>query len=135
MTLLSKSAAIAVLGTLMAIPAAAAPRFVGPRIVTVPRVVVRPYVPFAGFGYYSPGWYYPGYAVVPNTGEVRIDTHLKDASLFVDSGYVGPVTKFKKFSLKPGTHDIELRDGYGSVLFDERVHVIVGKSVEVRPSA
>jgi len=136
MSFISKFATIAILGALMAIPAAAAPRIVGPRIVRVPHVVVNPYVPFAGFGYYkSPGWYYPGYAVVPNTGEVRIDTHLKDASLFVDGGYVGPVNKFKKFSLKPGNHDIALRDGYGSDLFNERVHVIAGKSIEVRPSA
>jgi hypothetical protein len=144
MSLISKALGITLLGSWMAMPAVAAPQFVavqpvpgarvviGPRLVTGPRVVVRSYVPFGRFGYYGPGWYYPTYSIVPNTGEVKIDTHLKDASLFVDGGYVGPINKFKRFSLSPGNHDIELRDAYGDHIFDQRVHVIVGKSVEVR---
>jgi hypothetical protein len=70
--------------------------------------------------------------VRPNTGEVKIDTDMKDASLYIDGGFVGPVRKFKKVELRPGNHDIELRDTSGSRLFDRRVQVIVGKSIELR---
>jgi hypothetical protein len=57
---------------------------------------------------------------------------MKDASLYIDGGFVGPVRKFKKVELRPGNHDIELRDESGGRLFDRRVQVIVGKSVELR---
>jgi len=135
MSLITKALGITLLGSWMAMPALAAPQFVLNRPALGGRVVVGPrtYVPYGRFGYFGPGWYYPSYSIVPNTGEVKIDTHLKDAALFVDGGYVGPISKFKRFSLSPGNHDIELRDAYGGHIFDQRVHVIVGKSVEVRP--
>ena len=57
---------------------------------------------------------------------------MKDASLYIDGGFVGPVRKFKKVELRPGNHDIELRDAAGGRLFGRRVQVIVGKSVELK---
>ena len=142
MSWISKGLGIAVLGLSLSAPAVAAQvtaRVVvaRPRVVVAPRVVVRSYAPFGwyGYGYYGPGWgypLYPSYVVRPNTGEVKIDTDMKDASLYIDGGYVGPVKKFKKVELRPGNHDVELRDGTGGRLFDRRVQVIVGKTVELR---
>jgi hypothetical protein len=138
MSWISKGLGIAVLGLSLSAPSMAAQRVaVGARVVVGPRVVVRSYAPFGwygGYGYYGPGWGYPVYPsyVRPNTGEVKIDTDMKDASLYIDGGFVGPVKKFKKVELRPGNHDIELRDGTGERLFDRRVQVIVGKSVELR---
>ena len=61
--------------------------FRGPR-----AVVVAPYGYGWGPGWYGYGWYgpygAPGYAV-PNTGEVKIVTHMKDAPVYVDVGYAG----------------------------------------------
>jgi hypothetical protein len=137
MSRISKGLGIAVLGLCMSAPLMAAQVAVGSRVVAGPRVIVRSYAPFGwyGYGYYGPGWGYPAYpvyAVRPNTGEVKIDTDMKDASLYVDGGFVGPVRKFKKFELRPGNHDIELRDASGGRLFDRRVQVVVGKTVELR---
>jgi hypothetical protein len=133
----SKLAGIAMLIALMEAPSMAAPQ----------RVVVRPYAPVivrphfyygpGWYGYWSP-WYYswpPAYAVTPTTGEVKIDTHLKDASLYVDGGYVGPIDKFTKFHLRPGNHDIEVRDPSGETIFRERVQVILDKTTEIRVPA
>ncbi len=135
---LSKAAGVAILGTLMATPSMAAQRVVvWPRVNRRP-VIVRPYYGPGWYGYQAPGWYYPwgpAHAVAPATGEVKIDTRLKDASVYVDGGYVGPIGKFKKFGLKPGNHDIELRDTSGQTIFDERVQVILNKTVEIRPPA
>lgn len=97
--------------------------------------VVRPYGFYRPFGFgYGPGWYYPHsyvYSIRPATGDVKLDTHLKDASVYVDGGYVGPISKFKKFSLRPGNHDIEVRDS-GGPIFEQKVQVIADKSVELR---
>jgi len=98
------------------------------------HVVVRSYGFYRPFSFgYGPGWYHPYeyYAVRPATGDVKLDTHLKDASVYVDGGYVGPVSKFKKFSLRPGNHDIEVSDS-GGVIFEQKVQVIADKSVELR---
>lgn len=87
-----------------------------------------------GPGWYGPGlfgWYGPGFYYGPGPGKVKIVTPDKNASVFVDGGYVGPVAKAKKFPLRPGNHDVELRDLNGHVLFNERVQVIRGRTTEI----
>jgi PEGA domain len=87
-------------------------------------------------GWYGPGWYYgpwgwgPGY-YVPNAGKVKIVTPDKNASVYIDGGYAGPVAKLKKFSLRPGNHEIALRDPSGHTFYQERVQVIPGKTIEI----
>jgi len=143
----SKAAWIAILAGVMATPVMAQRVVVWPGAVR-PRVIVRPYAPvvvrpYAYYGpgwsgYWGPGWYAPVgpvYGFGPSTGEVKIDTHLRNASVYVDRGYVGPIDKFKKFHLTPGNHDIELSDHSGETIFRERVQVIVNKTVELRPPA
>jgi hypothetical protein len=142
-----KTPGIVAAAMLMVVPSFAAQRlWIGPRVVSRP-VIVRGYAPvivspygFYGpgwYGYRGPGWYYfrPAYSVGPATGEVKFDTHLKDASVYVDGGYVGPIDKFRKFHLVPGNHDIELRDRAGGMILKERVQVILDKTVEIRPPA
>jgi len=89
-----------------------------------------------GWGWYGPygwGWGYPyGYAPVPNSGEVKIVNVAKDALVYVDGGYAGTAGKLKKFALRPGNHDIELRDPSGHAFHQERIHVIPGKTLEIR---
>ena len=94
------------------------------------------YGPGWGWGWYGPGWYggpygwAPGY-YIPNAGKVKIVTSDKNASVYVDGGYAGPVAKLKKFSLRPGNHDIALRDPDGRTFYQERVQVIPGKTTEI----
>jgi hypothetical protein len=68
-----------------------------------------------------------------NAGTVKIKTAMKDASVFIDGGYAGRAGKLKKFQLRPGTHDIALRDGGGRTIYQERVNVMLGKTVEIHP--
>jgi hypothetical protein len=89
-----------------------------------------------GPGWYGPGYYGwygygPGYFYGPGAGKVKIVTPDKQASVFVDGGYVGPIAKAKKFPLRPGDHDVELRDLNGRTLFRERVQVIPGRTMEI----
>lgn len=106
------------------VPAAAPPP---QRIVIVEPI--RVFDPF--FDYPYPYAYPPDY-MATNFGYVKIKTDLKDALVYVDGGFADRVEKAKKFALRPGTHDIELRDSDGRILFQERVAVIVGKTTELR---
>jgi hypothetical protein len=89
---------------------------------------IRVYDPF--FAYPYPYAYPPDY-MATNFGYVKIKTDRKDATVYVDGGFVDKVKKAKKFALRPGNHDIELRDSDGRTLFQERVAVIVGKTTEL----
>jgi len=92
-------------------------------------------VPY-GYGY-RPYYYYPGYAYAPrpNMGDVKIDTKIKNDSIYVDGGFAGVTGKLKKFSLTTGNHDIELRDSAGHTVVKERVQVMPRRTVEIKPTS
>ena len=102
-----------------------------------PGVYFRGYFggPFYGPAYY--GWYGPayvgpyGYVSVPNEGKVKIDTKMKDAGVFVDGGYAGTVGQLKTFALRPGTHNIEVRDPSGQTIMQEKIDVLAGKTTKL----
>ncbi|MGD0906709.1 MAG: PEGA domain-containing protein [Candidatus Acidiferrales bacterium] len=115
--------------------------------IFVPAASARPFVIVGGgfygpgfwgpgYGWYGPGWgpYY-GYAIAPhpNAGKVKVDTKMKDASVYVDGGYAGTVGDLKTFQLRAGTHDIELRDHSGRSFYQERVDVVAGKTIKLVP--
>jgi hypothetical protein len=111
--------------------------------VFVPAASARPFVAVGGYfgpGFYAPayyGWYGPAYAVpyaavpAPNVGKVKFDTKMKDAGVFVDGGYAGTVRQLGTFPLRPGAHDIELRDPSGHTIFQEHVDVLAGKTIKL----
>lgn len=112
-----------------------------PQIGSAQRIIVRPYAVY-GYGW-GPGWYYspyyypayyPGavYGVAPRGGDVKIETHLKDASVYVDGGFAGSTGKLKHFSLKSGNHDIEVRNTAGQTLFHDKVQVLPGRTVDIK---
>ncbi|HLY61372.1 MAG TPA: hypothetical protein VKV95_11535 [Terriglobia bacterium] len=104
------------------------------------RVFVGGGYGFYGPGYYGwgPGWYGPygpyyGPNAYSNTGQVKIEAQAKGDSIFVDGGFAGITGKLKKFPLRPGTHNIELRDRDGRTYYQERVEVIRGRTTDIRP--
>jgi hypothetical protein len=107
---------------------AQAPTAQPPRVVVVEPVrVFDPY-----FDYPYPYAYEPEY-MAQNFGYVKIKTDgHKDASVYVDGGFADRIEKAKKYALRPGTHDIELRDSDGRTLLHEKVAVIVGKTTELK---
>jgi len=131
-------ALLAIVAVLALVPSASAQRGV---------VVVRGgfYGGFYGphfFGYLGPGpWVYGywgapygfGYISGPNSGDVKIDTKLKDGKVYLDGGFIGYTDKVKKFALKAGQHDIEVRDKNGNSIYQEHIEVLPGRTVEIRP--
>jgi hypothetical protein len=91
-------------------------------------IVAHQFDPF--FTYPYPYAYPPDY-MAANFGYVKIKTDRKDASVYFDGGFADKVEKAKKFAVRPGNHDIELRDSDGRTLYQERVAVFVGKTTEL----
>jgi hypothetical protein len=106
---------------------AQAPTTHAPRVVVVEPI--RVFDP--DFDYPYPYAYEPEY-MAQNFGYVKIKTDHKDASVYVDGGFADRIEKAKKFALRPGTHDIELRDSDGRTLLHEKVAVLVGKTTELK---
>ena len=91
-------------------------------------IVVEPIRVFDPFFDYPYPYAYPPDYMAQNFGYVKLDTKSKDASVYVDGGFADKLEKAKKFALRPGNHDIELRDSDGRTIFKERVAVLVGKT-------
>ena len=88
--------------------------------------------PWGWYGPYGWGWSYPyAYGPVGYKGDVKIVHAAKDTQVYVDGGYAGTVGYLKKFSLRPGNHDIDLRDHAGHSFHQERIDVIAGKTIEI----
>ena len=121
----SKALAIAVMGaTLLGLTSTAMAQ--RNRVVVIQRVpVVDPF-------FWGPYPYaYPPNYVSGHYGYVKLDTHRKDADVYVDGGFADKIEKNKKFALRPGNHDIELRDSDGRTVFQQRVAVFVGKTTKL----
>jgi hypothetical protein len=110
-------------------PNASAQRFHG-------RVVFVAPGPYWGWGpYYPYGYYpYPPYYMAANYGEIKFDTHEKYADVYIDGGYAGRLKDTKKFALKPGNHEIQVRNDEGQTLFNEQVAVTVGHTTKLHLS-
>jgi hypothetical protein len=95
-------------------------------------IIVQRFDPF--FPWYAYPYPYPPYYMAANYGEVKIDPHHKFAEVYIDGGYAATITKSKKFALRPGTHEIELRNSDGEPFYRKRVAVLVGETTKLRIS-
>jgi hypothetical protein len=111
--------------------------------MTASATAVRGGVVVVGPGVYG-GWYAPywgpywgpvyrgPYYMYPNSGEVKLDTKVKDAQVFIDGAYAGTTQSNKTMRLRPGTYNIEIREG-GQTPFSEKIYVIAGKTLHLHP--
>jgi hypothetical protein len=85
------------------------------------------YSPFWA-GYWGPGPYY----AYPNSGEVKLDTKVKDAQVFINGAYAGLTKDNKTMHLRPGNYNIEIREG-GATPFAQQIYVAAGKTIRLQP--
>ncbi len=85
------------------------------------------YRPYWG-GYWGPYYGY-GYAY---GGEIKLDTKVKDAEVFLNGGYVGTTHHAKTLHLRPGPYTVEIREA-GVSKFNQKVYVVAGKTLHLRP--
>jgi len=97
-------------------------------------VVGRPY--YYG-GFYRPFWgpywgpAYGGY-YYPNSGEIKLDTKVRDAQVFINGAYAGTTHENKTMHLRPGSYNIEIREA-GQTHFNQKVYVAAGKTLHLHP--
>ena len=51
-----------------------------------------------------------GYYAYPNSGEIKLDTKVKDAAVFINGAYAGTTHENKSMHLRPGSYNIEIRE-------------------------
>jgi hypothetical protein len=85
-------------------------------------------------GYYRPYWgpMYGGYYATPYSGEVKLDTKVKDAGVFINGAYAGTTHQNKSMHLRPGTYTIEIKEA-GRTRYAEKVYVVAGKTLHLQP--
>jgi hypothetical protein len=99
-------------------------------------VVGRPYYggwyrPFWG-PYWGPGWGGPYYYSNPNAGEIKLDTKVKDAQVFINGAYAGTTHENKSMYLRPGSYNLEIKEA-GRTQYAERIYVVAGKTLKLHP--
>jgi hypothetical protein len=114
--------------TLAPIGASAAIR--GGFVVAAPGFYGGFYAPYWG-SYWGPGYVGPYYAY-PNSGEVKLDTKVKTAQVFINGSYAGTTHENKTMRLRPGSYNIEIREG-GQTPFAQQVYVAAGKTLHLHP--
>jgi hypothetical protein len=119
-------------------------KIVGLATLAVAGILTFPVGAFAGIRlgvavggpyWYGPYWgpYWAPYAYAyPNTGEIKVDTKVKDAEIFVDGAFAGTTKDSKKMHLRPGSYNIEIREG-GQTLYTDNVYVTAGKTLHLHP--
>lgn len=103
------------------------------------------YGPVVRYSYgpaFGPSWYGPwggwgmggGFPVYtePDNGQVKFDTEVKDAQVYIDGAYAGTVGELKSLRLHQGAYNLELR-APGHTPYAERIYVVNGKTLKVRP--
>ena len=92
-----------------------------------------------GFGpYWGPGPYYwgppvYGYYYGPRTGEIKIDTKVKDAEVWINGAFAGTVKDAHTLHLRPGSYNVEVRHD-GQDVLSEQVLVTAGKTTHLHPA-
>ena len=137
-----KTLLIALAGILTVAPMATARQRLEPARVIMVHPHHRYYAPaYTYYGpryytYYDPRYYteVPATTLYPDSrmGEVEIRTHFKDAMVYVDGGFAGNANRLDEFKLSAGTHDIELRDSSGFMLYHQVIDVLPGRTIKLK---
>jgi hypothetical protein len=92
---------------------------------------------WAGTGWYSPYWGpywgspYPVYPF-PNAGEVKLETPVKNAEVYINGSYAGTTHQNKEMYLRPGSYNIKIVEA-GKIRFAKQVYVVAGKKLKLYP--
>jgi hypothetical protein len=94
--------------------------------------MVRPWGWYGfGYGLYEPyGFYSPYTAYRENAGEVKLDTNVKNAEVYINGALAGTAAKLKSIWLRPDAYNLEIR-APGFTSFEQKVFVIAGKTIRL----
>jgi hypothetical protein len=75
---------------------------------------------------------YGGYYASPIAGQVKLDTKVKDAGVFINGAYAGTTHQNKSMYLRAGTYTIEIKEA-GHTRYAEKIYVVAGKTLHLQP--
>jgi len=122
--------------------------FLATAVITLAPMSVSAAVVHGGFvvggpriyGVYGPYWgpywgpaYFGAYNAYPNIGEVKLETKVRDAQVFINGAYSGTTHENKTMRLRPGTYNIEIREG-NQTPFSQKIFVVAGKTMHLHPT-
>jgi len=76
---------------------------------------------------------YPVPTLAAGIGQVKIKVPSHDTSIFVDGQFAGTTNHVAKLGLEAGTHNIQMRDRAGNIVFNENVAVSANQETELKP--
>lgn len=82
------------------------------------------------YSYWAPGTFYGEY--YPNAGQVKLDTKVKDAMVYINGAYAGTTHDNKTMHLRAGTYKLEIKQG-GVTKYSDQVMVAAGKTIHINP--
>ena len=106
--------------------------------LTASAAVIRGGVFVGGPVFYGPGPYWGSYwgpygpYAYANAGQVKLETKVKDAQVFINGAYAGLTKDNKTMHLRPGSYNIEIREG-DRTTFTQKVYVTAGKTIHLHP--
>jgi hypothetical protein len=65
-------------------------------------------------------------------GQVKLDTKVKDADVYINGAYAGTVGSLKSMWLRQGAYNLEIRSP-GRARYAERIYVVSGKTLRLSP--
>jgi hypothetical protein len=90
---------------------------------------IRGYM-MVGRPYWGP--MYGGYYATPYVGDVKLDTKVKDAGVFINGAYAGTTHQNKTMHLRAGTYNIQIKEA-GQTRYAEKIYVVAGKTLHLQP--
>jgi len=75
--------------------------------------------------YWSPYWH-------PYAGEIKLDTKVKTAEVYINGAFVGTTHDARKMHLRPGRYKIEIKE-LGETRFAQQVYVAPGRTLHLHP--
>jgi hypothetical protein len=87
-----------------------------------------------GYGYYPEYYAWSPMAAIPNAGEVRLDTKVRDAEVFINGSLAGTSGHLKTMYMRAGAYDVQIREP-GRAPFEQKIYVVAGKVIKLHPDA
>jgi hypothetical protein len=81
----------------------------------------------------APLYVYEAAAPPPAMGDVKIRAAGPDNQVWIDGEFAGTTDHVMQVALDAGTHDMQLKDANGNMLFAGSVDVLAGQTTEIAP--
>ncbi len=80
-------------------------------------------------GFFHPG-FYNGFSRGPHMGEVRLDTVVKSAEVYLDGAYAGTAGERRSMWLDSGVYELEVKAASRQP-FQRKIYVLTGKTLKI----